>query len=77
MCSVIFLTFKESKNLSTIIQNFTVSAVYLEPEESEIFPTVSLKTFVARFTLITEYNTRFIWSLVSFLTNFKQQSKSS
>ena len=40
-------------------------------------PTVSLKTCAARFTLVTENDVRFIWSLVSLLTNFKPHFKSS
>ena len=48
------LTFKQSKNLSTIIQNLAVPAVSSGPKEFNTLPNVSFKTCAARFTLITE-----------------------
>ena len=74
ICSLVFLTFKQSKNFFVIKQNFPVPAASSGPKLFKTLPTVSLRTYAPRFALITEYDVKFIWSLVSLLTNFKPLS---
>ena len=58
ICSLVFLRFKESKNLSIIKQNFPIPAASSGPKLFKTLPTVSLRTCAARFTLITEYDVK-------------------
>ena len=63
--------------MSIIKKNFPVPAVSSGPKLFKTLPTVSLRTCAARFTIITEYDVKVIWLLVSLLTNFEPLSKSS
>jgi hypothetical protein len=73
---MVLLTFKQSKNMSTISQDLAVAAASGGPNLFNTAAMDALRTYAARFTRITEYGVRFMSSEVIFGKSFKPLSAS-